>query len=207
VVADGDVFVLAQSLAVPAIRDAADQLNGSGWFNGDDAVVLRKNGVAIDSLGRVGQDPGTEWGSGLASTADNTLRRKVCGGDANPDDDFDPAAGWEGFATDTFGGLGAHSCNDEPPPPPPVLEVFEIQGNGLASPFAGQIVRTEDNVVTAVGPNTFSRRSRTPAPTPTRRPPTASRSSPAPPPPSRWATRWTSPAPSPSSSTAPSCRA
>jgi len=28
--------------------------------------------------------------------------------------------------------------------------IFEIQGNGLASPFAGQKVRTEDNVVTAV---------------------------------------------------------
>jgi predicted extracellular nuclease len=33
-VADGDVFVLAQSSADPAILAAADQTNGSGWFNG-----------------------------------------------------------------------------------------------------------------------------------------------------------------------------
>ena len=28
----------------------ADQTNGSGWFNGDDAVVLRKGTVVIDVL-------------------------------------------------------------------------------------------------------------------------------------------------------------
>lgn len=32
----------------------------------------------------------------------------------------------------------------------PVVEIHEIQGNGLASPYAGRKVRTEDNVVTAV---------------------------------------------------------
>jgi len=34
-------------------------------------------------------------------------------------------------------------------------EIFEIQGNGLTSPFANQIVTTENNVVTAVGTNGF----------------------------------------------------
>ena len=37
----------------------------------------------------------------------------------------------------------------------PVLEIFEIQGSGLASPVAGQIVTSEDNVVTGVGPRGF----------------------------------------------------
>ena len=41
-VASGDVFVLAQSAANAAILAQADQTNGSGWFNGDDAVVLRR---------------------------------------------------------------------------------------------------------------------------------------------------------------------
>ncbi len=35
------------------------------------------------------------------------------------------------------------------------LEIFEIQGNGLASPFDGLQVETLDNVVTAVAPNGF----------------------------------------------------
>ena len=39
--------------------------------------------------------------------------------------------------------------------PPPVLEIHEIQGNGLASPYDGQVVTTNDNLVTAVGPEGF----------------------------------------------------
>ncbi len=40
VVADGDVYVLAQSGADALILAQADQTNGSGWYNGDDAIVL-----------------------------------------------------------------------------------------------------------------------------------------------------------------------
>src|SRR5262249_48663462 len=39
-VVQGDVFVLAHSLADPAILAVADQTAGGGWFNGDDAVAL-----------------------------------------------------------------------------------------------------------------------------------------------------------------------
>ncbi len=158
-VASGDVFILAQSAADPAILALADQTNGSGWFNGDDAVVLRKGSAVIDSLGQAGFDPGTEWGSGLVSTADNTLRRKtaVCQGDTSPGDVFAPATQWEGFATNTFAGLGAHSATCEDPPPPEVVvrEIFAIQGTGLASPFVSQKVKTLDNVVTGVASNGF----------------------------------------------------
>jgi len=110
-VAAGDVYVVAQSAAGPAILAQADQTNGGGWFNGDDAVALLKGATVIDSIGQRGFDPGTEWGAGLASTADNTLRRKAAveAGDPNPNDAFDPAVQWDGFATDTFDGLGAHT--------------------------------------------------------------------------------------------------
>jgi hypothetical protein len=111
-VAAGDVFILAQASADPAILAQADQTDtNTSWFNGDDAVVLRKGTTILDVIGQIGLDPGTEWGSGLTSTADNTLRRKptVIAGDPNGSDAFDPAAQWDGFATDTFDGLGAHS--------------------------------------------------------------------------------------------------
>ncbi len=93
-VAADDVFVIAQASANSTILAQADQTNGAGWFNGDDAVVLRKGTTIIDSIGQVGFDPGTEWGTGLVSTADNTLRRRssVSAGDTNPSDSFDPAA-------------------------------------------------------------------------------------------------------------------
>ncbi|MBW4516995.1 MAG: ExeM/NucH family extracellular endonuclease [Timaviella obliquedivisa GSE-PSE-MK23-08B] len=115
-VAAGDVFVLAQSSANAAILAQADQTSGAGWFNGDDAIVLRQggpSGTIIDSIGQIGFDPGTEWGTGLASTADNTLRRKtsVTTGDTNPNDLFDPSVQWDGFATDTVDGLGSYAAS------------------------------------------------------------------------------------------------
>ncbi|WP_373529811.1 ExeM/NucH family extracellular endonuclease [Nostoc sp.] len=115
-VAAGDVFVFAQSLANAAILDQADQTNGSGLFNGNDAIVLRQGGATgtiLDSIGQIGLNPGAEWGTGLTSTADNTLRRKssITTGDTNPSDTFDPSVEWNGFAVDTFDGLGNHTVN------------------------------------------------------------------------------------------------
>ncbi len=118
-VADGDVFVVAQSLADPAILAQADQTNGSGWFNGDDAIALVKGTTVLDVIGQIGFDPGSEWGSGLTSTADNTLRHKegFCTGDPDGSDAFDPAVQWDGYATNTFDGLGAYTANCGPMEP------------------------------------------------------------------------------------------
>lgn len=114
--ADGDVFVLAPNATNlnPAISSQADLLTlSTSWFNGDDAIVLWKGGVGgtiVDSIGQIGFDPGTEWGTGVTSTADNTLRRKTSttAGDTNPNDAFDPSLEWDGFAIDTFDNLGTY---------------------------------------------------------------------------------------------------
>ena len=129
-VADGDVYVLAQSSADPAILAQADQTNGSGWFNGNDVVVLRKGGVPIDVIGEIGNNPGTEWGTGFTSTADNTLVRKptICAGDPIGSDTFDPSLEWDGFANNTFAQLGAHTA---------------ICGGGGGGPVPGDLVITE----------------------------------------------------------------
>ncbi|MCC5604398.1 lamin tail domain-containing protein [Nostoc favosum] len=115
-VANGDVFVLAQSLANATIIAQADQTSSASWYNGDDAIVLRKGGTSgsiVDVIGQIGVDPGTEWGTGLTSTADNTLRRKssITMDDTNPDDVFEPNVQWLGFATDTFDGLGSYTTD------------------------------------------------------------------------------------------------
>ena len=62
-------------------------------------------------IGQIGFDPGTEWGTGLTSTADNTIRRKfaINMGDPIGSNLFDPSIEWDGFATDDFSGLNAHS--------------------------------------------------------------------------------------------------
>ncbi|NJN64131.1 MAG: hypothetical protein HC882_04135 [Acidobacteria bacterium] len=110
-VADGDVWVVADNDSAAGILGVTDQQSTASFFNGNDAVVLRKGGVVIDAIGQIGVNPGTEWGTGLVSTADNTLRRKptVVTGDTNATNAFDPSVEWDGFAQNTFDGLGAHT--------------------------------------------------------------------------------------------------
>jgi predicted extracellular nuclease len=109
--ADGDVFVAAHGSASAGILAVADVTDSSVInFNGDDAVVLRRGGAVVDVIGQVGFDPGSQWGSDEQSTQDNTIRRmaSVCAGDTDETDVFDPAVEWDGFAQDTFDGVGAH---------------------------------------------------------------------------------------------------
>lgn len=116
-VAPGDVHVLARSAADPALLALADQVTTNFLWNGNDAVVLRHGGTVIDVIGQIGINPGTEWGVGDASTADNTLRRKqtVQAGDPDGADSFDPASQWLGYPSDTFDGLGTHAITGEGP--------------------------------------------------------------------------------------------
>ena len=77
-------LMMARTFAVLA---QADQTSTSSFFNGDDAVVLRKDGVIIDSIGQIGVDPGNEWGSGLTRPPRTTrcaASAAVCAGDGEP---------------------------------------------------------------------------------------------------------------------------
>ncbi|MEN9933493.1 MAG: hypothetical protein RLZZ387_72 [Chloroflexota bacterium] len=150
-IASGDVFVIVQSSANAALLAQADQTNGSGWYNGDDAVVLRKGTTVVDVIGQIGFDPGTEWGSGLTSTADNTLRRKIAvtAGDTNGSNAFDPSAEWDGFAIDVFGGVGSHSLTSDDVAP---VVASSVPANGATNVSAGTSVTV--NFSEAVSVNT-----------------------------------------------------
>jgi len=108
---DNDVIVLAHSSADGAILTEADIVTSDVNFNGNDAVVLKRNGVVIDAIGQIGNDPGSEWGSGSVSTQNNTIVRKdsVCEGETDASDAYDPSAEWDGFASNTFTDLGSHT--------------------------------------------------------------------------------------------------
>ncbi|MDY6840924.1 MAG: ExeM/NucH family extracellular endonuclease [Pseudomonadota bacterium] len=152
-VAPGSNFVFVSSSADPAILAVADQTTSAGLFNGDDAVVLLNGGTAADSIGQVGTDPGSYWGSGDIRTQDRTLRRKdAISGDTDPFDGYDPGPVFDGFPQDTFDDLGkAGGNNDSDPKPPtpdmtcgaPATLISGIQGNGDASPMVGQAVVLE----------------------------------------------------------------
>jgi len=109
----GATFVLCNSQAGSLLLPLCNGLSGSLSFNGDDAVeLLGPDQVVLDVIGQIGFRPSTEWGTGLVSTADNTIRRKceVVQGDRNGGDVFDPAPEWDGFPVDTFNGLGDRNC-------------------------------------------------------------------------------------------------
>ncbi len=154
------VFVLAHGSADASILAVANQTNSAGWFNGDDAIALVHSGSRVDVIGQIGVDPGSEWGSGLTSTADNTLRRKqtITSGDSNGSDAFDPASEWDGFAQNTFDGLGSYQgssnggggnsgggssadCGAS------ATAIASIQGSGAASPLVGSSQTIEAIVV------------------------------------------------------------
>src|SRR5690606_34910541 len=101
-----EVYIIADSQAAPEILALANDTVSGAW-NGDDALVLERDGIVIDSFGQVGFDPGTSWGGGTSViTLNNTLRRNgdVCTGDTDSSDVFDPALEWTGFGTDVFDG-------------------------------------------------------------------------------------------------------
>ena len=98
--ANGDVFVVANSSASSAITDEADITTGGTQvtFNGNDPVGLFKNDVLIDIIG--------VFNGGTGNFAQNTtLQRKHI--IMSPNATY-TASEWNQLATDTFSGLGSH---------------------------------------------------------------------------------------------------
>ncbi|MCA9923717.1 MAG: lamin tail domain-containing protein, partial [Anaerolineales bacterium] len=58
IVADGDVFVVADNDATAAILAEADLISSSSFFNGDDTIILRNSSGIVDVIGQLGFDPG-----------------------------------------------------------------------------------------------------------------------------------------------------
>ena len=122
------IYIIGHSSADQEITSAADMLSGSLSFNGDDAITLVHNGLIVDRVGQVGVDPGSQWGTELTSTQDNTLRRNpdILVGDVNALLTFDPTVEWLGFATDDFSNLGFHSA---------ALVLSEVTDNSTSVPL------------------------------------------------------------------------
>ncbi|MDO6774338.1 endonuclease [Shewanella sp. 3_MG-2023] len=113
--------------------DAADEFKVGDesevtWFNGDDALVLYKDDVVIDRLGKLGEDPGSEWtdpNDPNFSTKDKTLRRKnsITAGDTDATAAFPGDNNqWLTFDVNTADGLGCMgevACTETPVEPEP----------------------------------------------------------------------------------------
>ncbi|WP_423836840.1 ExeM/NucH family extracellular endonuclease [Stutzerimonas stutzeri] len=149
-VAPSGVHVLAHESGDPALQATANQRGSGSWYNGDDAIVLRgPSGEILDSIGQVGFDPGSAWGSGQTQTADRTLTRRasVSVGDRNPSDAFDPATGWQGYPVNTFAHLGQYGEGEPGGNDAGRRSIAEVQGAGDVSPLVNQTVTVEGIVV------------------------------------------------------------
>ncbi|WP_036182191.1 chitobiase/beta-hexosaminidase C-terminal domain-containing protein [Ureibacillus manganicus] len=149
---NGEVYVLYHKDAIEAIKAVGDLENSTVInFNGDDALVLKNAGTVIDSIGQVGVDPGTSWGT-TVKTIDSTLIRNntILTGDTNPYDAFVPEAEWTSLGKDNFTDLGKHLNNGTPgdPETPEVISIADARA--LASGNA-----TIKGIVTAKLKNTI----------------------------------------------------
>ena len=124
-----------------------------------DAIGLVQGAQVIDTLSYEGSvAPPYVEGTGASAADDNStdflgLARIPDGADSdNNDADFSRRCITPGVENVT----DSTNCTDPNGPPAPVTaEIFEIQGNGFASPLVGALVTTNANIVTAVGPDLF----------------------------------------------------
>ena len=143
--ASGDAFVLTNGetdtsatfgYCDPVLIALGDMAEPNGSYptpmhmNGNDAMVLTKNGEIIDVIGKVGEDPAvqnppnggwtddasagfTDANGGAWWTMQHTLIRKktVLYGDNIGTDLFNPSLEWDSLPVGTWNYLGSHTCN------------------------------------------------------------------------------------------------
>ncbi|WAC02112.1 GEVED domain-containing protein [Lacinutrix neustonica] len=128
-VANGDVFVVANSSASTTLKNNAEVTtsNAALTFNGNDPVGLFKNGVLIDIVGT--------FNGGSANFAkDQTLRRKSSV--VSPTGSYNTSQ-WNVYNQDTFTNVGSHSVGGDstPPSPTPTVTYCSTKGNSVADEF------------------------------------------------------------------------
>ena len=124
-------YVIVNAGSVDDLKAKADIDSTITYFNGDDALVLTKDGAIVDSFGQLGVDPGSAWDEGGVTTANKTLRRKtsITSGRTDATSAFNPSEQWEQFDQNDFSGLGSHGATDGgdggdgdiPPPEEPLV--------------------------------------------------------------------------------------
>ena len=109
VIASGGVHVMGNPQATAEIVNVSQVLSTVTWFNGNDPIVLRKNGEIIDMMGVIGEDPQGAWTVGSGAMAEYTLVRKpnVGQGSTNWNEGQNQ---WEVYPQDTYNFLGEHTA-------------------------------------------------------------------------------------------------
>ncbi len=163
---DGDVFVIANASADPAILAESDMESTVNYFNGNDCLVLYKDydsetktGTVVDSIGKIGGN--IYYEANGVDLLDNTLTRKTLVGDTDPTDDYDPSLDWESHDNNDFSFLGSHSVDSgEPEEPTDPEEPGDPTYTNLmtikeARAVADDTVVTVEGILTSIDGKTF----------------------------------------------------
>ena len=110
IIPSGGVHVMGNPQAVPAIVNVSQVLSQVTWYNGNDPIVLRKNGEIIDMMGIIGVDPEGAWPVGEGAMAEYTLVRKPNIGQGTTNWN-EGQTQWDVYPQDTFNFLGEHSAS------------------------------------------------------------------------------------------------
>jgi hypothetical protein len=120
--ASGATYVIVNSTSIAPLLALADITSNVTLYNGNDATVLRNNGVIIDAIGIIGNDPGKAnpypVSGGEGTLAEYTLVRQLTVTEGNENWSI-VAEQWDVYSVDTFDFLGEHSVipcdyNEEP---------------------------------------------------------------------------------------------
>lgn len=107
-----DVFVITHPFAnLNALSLSSDASSMVADFNGNDALVLKLNGIIIDVIGQIGLNPGINWNvGGSANTSDYILVRK--NNIDRPNTNWQTGQNeWNAIAQNQFQYIGNHNFN------------------------------------------------------------------------------------------------
>ncbi len=98
----GGTFLVKRNQATLSLAGAQYTISNAAFFwDGNDSIILRKNGVVVDSFGDIDSNPPAGgWSISGGSTSSRNLRRKdtVLIGDTDPENTFTPGTQWTAHA-------------------------------------------------------------------------------------------------------------
>ncbi len=106
----GEVFVVGNPSASPSIMEETDTTHTMTFYNGDDALWLKKISTSdtIDIIGDIGVDPGSGWPVGSGATNNFTLVRNISINQGQTDWPLGSTE-WMVFPIDMTDSLGMHT--------------------------------------------------------------------------------------------------
>lgn len=154
--APDDVFVVANPGAIPSIIAQADTIHTMTFYNGDDALWIKKisTGDTLDIIGEIGVDPGSGWTVGTGATNNHTLIRQISVQQGETNWPLSSTQ-WDVYPIDMVDSLGMHSMIPCLSCAPTSSSIIVTECDSFVSP-SGNYIWTVSNTYMDTIPNAAS---------------------------------------------------